>query len=115
MLGCQRARVLAVDDDPPFLALLRDLVCATAELELVAEVDCGERAVDVATELQPDIVLIDVRMPGLGGIEAAERIKASLPATLIVLISTTHPDELPREAFVAQGSTGKLSARFSSR
>jgi DNA-binding NarL/FixJ family response regulator len=87
-------RVLAVDDHPPFRALLHDLVGATRELELVGEAESGERAVELAWELKPDMILMDVRMPGLGGIEAARRIKMSIPATLIVLISTTHPDEL---------------------
>ena len=90
-------RVLAVDDHPPFLALLRDVVRATSRLVLVGEAESGERAVEAAHELHPDIVLIDVRMPGLGGIEATKRIKASRPATLVVVISTTHPDELPRD------------------
>jgi two-component system invasion response regulator UvrY len=48
-------------------------------------------------EFKPEIVLIDVRMPGLGGIEAARRIKAILPGTLLILISTTRPNELPHE------------------
>jgi DNA-binding NarL/FixJ family response regulator len=92
------AGVLAVDDDRRFLALLRDVVGATAHLELVAEADCGERAVELARELAPDIVLMDVRMPGLGGIGAARLIKSVRPSTLVVLVSTTHPDELQREA-----------------
>ena len=63
---------------------------------LIGEADSGQRAVEIANELQPDVVLMDVHMPGVGGIEAARRIKARWPATLIVLISTTHPDDLPR-------------------
>lgn len=93
----RRVRVLAVDDHAPFLALLRDVVRATTGLVVVGEAESGERAVEAAHELHPDVVLMDVRMPGLGGIEAAKRIKASRPATLVVLISTTHPDELPRD------------------
>lgn len=92
------ARVLAVDDDPTFLALLCDVVDASTELELVGETDCGEDAVQATEELRPDIVLMDVRMPKLDGISATTRIKASLPATLVVLVSVTHPDELRREA-----------------
>jgi DNA-binding NarL/FixJ family response regulator len=92
------ARVLAVDDDAGFLALLRDVVLATGRLETVGEAESGERAVEMARELQPDLVLIDVRMPGLGGIAAANQIKSSRPSTIVVLISTTHPDELPRGA-----------------
>ncbi|HEY1317680.1 MAG TPA: response regulator transcription factor [Gaiella sp.] len=92
------ARVLAVDDDPSFLALLCDVVDASRELELVGETDCGERAVQAAAKLRPDVVLMDVRMPRLDGISATTRIKAGLPSTLVVLVSVTHPDELRREA-----------------
>jgi two-component system, NarL family, invasion response regulator UvrY len=91
------ARVLAVDDSPSFLALLRDVVGATGELEVVGEADCGEQAIEMARELQPEMVLMDVRMPGLGGIEAAKAIKADRCSTLVVLISTSHPDELPAD------------------
>ena len=70
-----RARVLAVDDDVSFLALLRELARATAHLKIVGEVCSGEQAIVAARELRPDIVLMDVRMPGMGGIKAAELIK----------------------------------------
>jgi len=90
--------VLAVDDDAGFLALLCEVVDASTELELVGEADCGERAVLAAEELRPDVVLMDVRMPRLDGITAATRIKASLPSTLVVLVSVTHPDDLRHEA-----------------
>jgi DNA-binding NarL/FixJ family response regulator len=93
-----RARVLAVDDDVSFLVLLRELVRATAHLEIAGEANSGERAIVAARELWPDIVLMDVRMPGMGGIKAAELIKQARRATLIVMISTTHPDEIPRKA-----------------
>ena len=96
--GRRPARVLAVDDDPSFLALLCDVVGATRDLELVGETDCGEGAVRAAEELRPDVVLMDVRMPKLDGISASARITASLPSTLVVLVSVTHPDELRREA-----------------
>ena len=87
--------MLAVDDQTPFLAALRDLVSATCELEAVAEADSGERAIEAARETEPDMILMDVWMPGIGGIAAAREIKAGRPSTLVVLISTTHPDELP--------------------
>jgi DNA-binding NarL/FixJ family response regulator len=90
-----RARVLAVDDQAPFLALLREIVGATHHLEIAGEACCGEQAVVAAQRLQPDVVLMDMRMPGMGGIAAGARIKADRPATLVVLISTTRPDDLP--------------------
>ena len=92
------ARVLAVDDDPSFLALLCDVVDAASELQLIGESDCGEGAVHAAADLRPDMVVMDVRMPTLDGMSASTRIKASLPSTLVVLVSATHPDELPPEA-----------------
>ena len=92
------ARVLAVDDDPSFLALLRDVVRATDHLEIAGEAASGEGAVAAAREVRPDIVLMDVWMPGIGGREAAKVIKAESQLTLIVMISTTHPDEIPLDA-----------------
>ena len=95
MTGAGRASVLVVDDDLPFLAVLREVVRVTGHLEVVGEADNGEDAVAAAEQLKPDMVLMDVHMPGIGGINAAEKIKATRPTTLIILISTTHPDELP--------------------
>jgi DNA-binding NarL/FixJ family response regulator len=92
-----RATVLAVDDHVPFLALLRDVVRATDQLETVGEAESGEQAVEAAEQLRPDMVLMDVRMPGIGGISAARQIKAGHPSTVVVLISTAHPDELSIE------------------
>jgi chemotaxis response regulator CheB len=91
-------RVLLVDDQPAFLGLLAEVVGATSHLEVAGDAQSGERAVELTQELKPDMVLMDVRMPGIGGLEAAERIKAVRPSTLIVLVSTTHPDELPPRA-----------------
>jgi DNA-binding NarL/FixJ family response regulator len=93
-----RPRVLAADDDPGFREVVRQLVAAAPGLECIGVVTCGEDAVEQAAELRPELVLMDVVMPGLGGIAAARRIKESHGATVVVLISTTHPDDLPREA-----------------
>jgi CheY-like chemotaxis protein len=58
----------------------------------------GEDAVARSEELDADLVLMDVSMPGLGGVGAARRIKERCCSTVVVLISTTHPDDLPRDA-----------------
>jgi DNA-binding NarL/FixJ family response regulator len=92
------ADVLTVDDQETFREILRHLVELASGLSLVGEADSGERAVDVAKKLEPDMVVMDVVMPGIGGIAAARQIKAERPATVIVLVSTTHPDDLPIEA-----------------
>ncbi len=103
-VGC----VLAVDDQASFRQVLRRLVEATASLRSVGEADSGEEAVALAAELEPDLVVMDVRMPGIGGIEAARRIKELRPATLVLLVSTTHPDHLPG-AVDESGADGILS------
>src|SRR3954468_5253624 len=95
-VGVGRARVLAVDDQAVFLTVLCEVVHATGRLELAGTAPSGERAIEAAEQLQPDMVLMDVHMPGLGGIKAAELIKAADPTTLMVLISATHPDNIPR-------------------
>jgi two-component system, NarL family, nitrate/nitrite response regulator NarL len=89
--------VLAVDDQAPFLKLLGRLLRATDHLEEVGEADSGQLGVELARALEPDMVMLDVHMPGPDGIEAARRIKEASPSVLVVLVSTTHPDELPPE------------------
>jgi DNA-binding NarL/FixJ family response regulator len=86
--------VLAIDDQPVFLRAVRELINATTGMFVVAEGGRGEEAVELAESLRPDLVLMDVYMPGLGGVEAARQMKAAHPSTVIALLSTTHPDEL---------------------
>jgi DNA-binding NarL/FixJ family response regulator len=86
--------VLAVDDQPVFLRAVRELINATAGMFVAGEAGRGEEAVELAEGLRPDLVLMDVYMPGLGGVEAAREIKAAHPSTVVALLSTTHPDEL---------------------
>ena len=93
-----RPRVLAADDDAACGAVVVQLIDAVPGLACLGVVCSGEAAVEKARELEPDIVLMDVVMPGIGGIDAARMIKDARSATVVVLISTTHPDDLPREA-----------------
>jgi DNA-binding NarL/FixJ family response regulator len=92
--------VLSVDDQDSFLELLGEVLAATDHLEETSRANSGELGVVLARALEPDMVMLDVRMPGLGGIEAAKLIKADRPSVLAVLVSTTHPDELPPECRV---------------
>ncbi len=68
---------------------------ATEHLEIVGEAHTGEAGIATARDLEPEMVLMDVQMPGIGGLKAAEGIKASRPSTVVVLVSAAHPDELP--------------------
>lgn len=88
-----RIRVLLVDDH----ALIRTgnslVIEATDDLEVVGEASTGEEAVARAASLRPDAVLMDVRMPGMGGIEATRRITAAHPATRVIVLTTFDLDE----------------------
>jgi DNA-binding NarL/FixJ family response regulator len=82
-----RVRVLIVDDSQVFLDACRNVVVATAGFELAGTAGSGEDAVTRALELRPDLVLMDVRMPGIGGVEAARRILELLPETELVMLT----------------------------
>jgi len=87
--------VLVVDDQRPFRLAARGLLAGTPDLVLVGEATSGEEAVELATRLRPRVVLMDVRLPGIDGIEATRRILAVAPATVVVLVSTHRQDDLP--------------------
>ena len=89
--------VLIVDDQPPFLLAARRLIASTPGFEFVGEARSGEGAVTLAAALHPDLVLMDVRMPGLGGLAAARRITAARSAAAVVLVSS-DPQDVPPDA-----------------
>jgi DNA-binding NarL/FixJ family response regulator len=93
-----RGQVLAVDDQVAFRRSLRSLIEATPALVLVGEAQSGEDAIPLVADLTPDLVFMDVRMPGIGGIRAARQIKRLWPHVTVILVSTTHPDDLPAAA-----------------
>jgi DNA-binding NarL/FixJ family response regulator len=95
--------VLIVDDQGPFRVAMRSVVEAAPGFECLAEAESGEHAVASASSLEPDLVLMDVEMPGLGGIAATREIKGNRPSTVVVLVSATHPDDLPPDAAACGG------------
>jgi DNA-binding NarL/FixJ family response regulator len=90
--------VLTVDDQGVFRELARLVVEATPGFESLGEVASGEEALPAVDDLNPDLVLIDVRMPGMDGVETARRITAAHPATVVVLISVEDPIDIPSAA-----------------
>jgi two-component system, NarL family, invasion response regulator UvrY len=85
--------VLIVDDQECFRRAAQSLVSATAGFEAVGESASAEEALEAAVHLRPDLVLVDVRMPGLDGFETSRRLRAVLPDAVIVLISAdAEPD-----------------------
>ncbi len=101
-------RLLLADDQHLVRAGFRTLLDSEDDLEVVGEADDGEEAVDLARRLQPDVVLMDIRMPRLDGIEATRRIAADRLADVKVVILTTFElDEYVFEA-LRGGASGFL-------
>lgn len=80
-------RVVVADDSAAFRGAAADVVEATQGFELVGAAGSAEEAVAAAARVEPDLVLMDVRMPGLGGAEAARRIVEARGSTVVVLIT----------------------------
>ncbi|HEY6397388.1 MAG TPA: response regulator transcription factor [Solirubrobacteraceae bacterium] len=84
--------MLVVDDQESFREVLRDLVAATKGFTLVGDAASGEAALEAVAELSPNMVILDKRMPGMGGIEAARVLTARHPHVVVVLASVEEMD-----------------------
>ena len=92
-------RVLIVDDQEPFRLAARMVVDVTDGFEIVGEAETGESSVEMAKELQPDLVLMDVNLPGIDGLEATRQILAANGPPVVLLLSTYEEAEYaPRAA-----------------
>jgi len=93
-------RVLIVDDQEPFRLAARMVVDATDGFEVVGESETGEDSIEKAGSLGPDLVLMDVNLPGINGLDATRKIlEGSSARTVILLLSTYEEDEYaPRAA-----------------
>jgi DNA-binding NarL/FixJ family response regulator len=97
-VGDQGTTVLIVDDQLPFRMAARSVVGVTPGFEVVGEAKSGEEAVEQAAALHPQLVLMDINMDGISGIEATRRITAENPGTRVVLLSTYDAEDLPADA-----------------
>jgi DNA-binding NarL/FixJ family response regulator len=101
-------RVLLADDEPRARQSLRALLTTQPQVRLVAEAANGREALDLIERVRPDVVLLDVRMPELDGLEATRRIKARWPA-MRVIVHSMYPEHRAEamaagaEAFIVKG------------
>ena len=91
----QAVGVVVVDDQQVFRQVAREVIATTPGFEMLGEAPSGEQAVATVGELHPDLVLVDVRMPGMDGVETAARLCSADPTVVVVLISIDEPPYLP--------------------
>ena len=113
--GPQRAslvRVLLVEDFEPFRRFLCSMLDERPDLQIVCEVSDGLEAVNKAARLQPDLILLDVGLPSMNGIEASRRIRKLSPESKILFVSQESSADVVEEAFRlgAQGYIAKTDA-----
>jgi two-component system response regulator NreC len=100
-----KIRILIVDDHPVVRAGLRTLLSGQPDMEVVGEASDGAAAVEQAVELMPDVVVMDITMEGVGGIEAARDIRRCAPQTKVLILTIHKSVEYLRRALEA-GATG---------
>jgi DNA-binding NarL/FixJ family response regulator len=88
----KKLRVLIADDHPLFRDGMRGLLATQPDIEVAGEAMTGEEAVRMVAELEPDVVLMDIKMPGLGGIEATRRILGENPRARVLVVTMFEDD-----------------------
>jgi two-component system response regulator AlgR len=104
-------KVIIVDDEPPARDRLRSMLVESGEFDVVGEAGNGGQALDLVDRLLPDIVLLDVRMPGIDGLEVARQL-SHLPEPPAVIFTTAF-DEYALQAFDSQAVAYLLTAPIS--
>ena len=90
--------VLVVDDQDLYLSVARFVVGSTPGFRVAGEAKSGEDAVGLTESLRPGLVLMDINLPGISGIEATRRLVAARPGTVVLLMSTSPASDLPQDA-----------------
>lgn len=98
-------RVMVVDDQAVFRRVARAVIAATPGFMPVGGATSGPEAIEGVHDLRPDLVLMDVNMPGMDGFEAARQLTAAHPSSVVVLVSVEHSDALSRPV----GSCGAVA------
>src|SRR3989304_2464109 len=101
----KKIKILLVDDHAVLRSGLKLLLNAQPDMEVLDEATDGLEAINKAVKLSPDIVLMDISMPGIGGLEATKQIKAKCPK-IKILVLTMHDDESYLKEFLRHGASG---------
>ncbi len=107
MSSAGRIRAMVVDDHPIMRSGLRDALEASGRFQVVGQASDGEEAVEAAKELRPDVIVMDVMMPGTDGIDACRQITELLPDTRVLMLTASTELDAVIESFAA-GATGYL-------
>ncbi len=107
MVGMDPIRVVLADDHPVVLGGLRALLESLGTYDVVGEATDGEQAVRAVAEHEPDVVLMDIRMPGIDGLEATARVRAANPGTAVLVLTMFDDDDTVFAAMRA-GAQGYL-------
>jgi DNA-binding NarL/FixJ family response regulator len=99
--------ILIADDNTPFRTLLREIVAEEPDLHVVGEAADGAEAIRLAQELRPDIMLLDIAMPQVNGLEVLRWIKAERPEIKVIIV-TVHDEDPYRQAAEASGADAFL-------
>jgi two-component system nitrate/nitrite response regulator NarL len=102
-----KVRVFLVDDHPHGREGMRDIVLGDDSFDVIGEAASGEEAIVAIEELQPDLVLMDINMPGIGGLEATQRLKLLMPSLKIVMVTVSDDITHLFEA-IKRGAQGYL-------
>ena len=102
----EQVNVVLVDDHDLFRGGLRDIL-EDQGVAVVGEADCGERGVELVAEVAPDVAVMDLNMPGIGGVEATRQIADRTPATRVLVLTISSDDETIMQAMMA-GASGYL-------
>lgn len=103
----KKLRIMLVDDHPLFRAGLKHLLDMQDDIDVVGEVEDGAQAVEAATQFKPDVVLMDIKMPGVNGIEATRSLKQAMADIMIVVLTVSDEDHHLFEALKG-GAEGYL-------
>jgi DNA-binding NarL/FixJ family response regulator len=106
--------VLVVDDNEAFRRFVRATLSTKPELEIISEASDGLEAVQKALELQPALIVLDIGLPGLNGIEAARRIRKLSPKSTILFLSQESSPEIVQEA-LCLGALGYVIKAYAAR